>query len=92
MDLLASQPVEQFQNVEGASKLLSEIEKFIASNQGLNMGKINKLNALSKKLNNPDIDNKVKEALKRTEEISEMFEKRESRYVNDLHFIPRPDS
>ena len=81
VDLLASQSLDEIQHSEGASKALEQIEKFIANGDGLSMGKINRLNSLSKKLDSKDIDQKVKEALKRTEEISEMFEKRENRLV-----------
>ncbi len=79
MELLASQPVEEFQNVDGAGKLLKEIEKFIESDQGLNMGKINKVKQMVKKLGNSDIDEMINDALKRTEDLTERIEKRENR-------------
>ena len=79
VDLLASQSLDEIQHAEGAVKALEQIERFIANGEGLSMGKINRLNKLSSKLSNSDIDVKVKEALGRTEEITEMFEKRENR-------------
>ena len=65
--------------MDGANKAIKEIDDFIKNAKGLNMGKINKLNASSKKLNNSTIDEKVKEALQRIEEVKEMFNKRENR-------------
>lgn len=41
---------------------------------------MNQLDSLCKKLKNPMIDEKVKQALKRIEEVKGMLEKREARY------------
>eukprot|EP00795_Rhopilema_esculentum_P016729 gene16729-8182_t len=86
VDLLASQSLDEIQHAEGAVKALEQIERFIANGEGLSMGKINRLNKLSSKLSYSDIDVKVKEALARTEEITEMFEKRE----NSLKKLSKP--
>ena len=80
MDLLASQPVENFSSEVGAKKCLQEIDNFMQNGQGgINMKKMNQLNTLCKKLQKPSIDAMVKEALERIENVKSMLEKRETR-------------
>lgn len=81
LDLLASQSLDEIQLSEGASKALEQIERFVSNGEGLSFGKINKLNRLSRELDNRVIDGKVKDAMTRTEEITELLDKRENRYV-----------
>ena len=79
MDLLASQPVENFSSEVGAKKCLQEIDDFMKNGQGINMKKMNQLDTLCKRLQKPSIDAKVKEALERIENVKIMLEKRETR-------------
>ena len=81
LDMLASLPLDEIRSSEGASKVLEQIERFISNGDGLSIGKANKLDRLSKKLNNQEINERVKCALERTREISEMLEKKEHRLV-----------
>ena len=82
--MLASQSLDEIQSVDGASKALEQIEHFISNKEGLSIGKANKLDRLSTKLNNHEIKEKVGSALARTKEITEMLEKRENRLVRSL--------
>ena len=87
LDMLASQSLDEIQSSDGASKALEQIERFISSGDGLSIGKTNKLNRLAKKLDNQELNERVKNALERTREISEMLEKRENRWVRVLTVI-----
>ncbi|XP_057302038.1 guanine nucleotide exchange factor DBS-like [Hydractinia symbiolongicarpus] len=78
VDLLAAQPAEAFGTEEGAKTCLQELDKFMKNGKGINMKKMNQLDSLCKKLKNPMIDEKVKQALKRIEEVKGMLEKREA--------------
>jgi len=86
LDMLASQSLDEIQSSDGASKALEQIERFISSGDGLSIGKTNKLNRLAKKLDNQELNERVKNALERTREISEMLEKRE----NSLQKLSKP--
>ena len=79
VELLASQPMEDFNNEEGAKRCLQDIDKFMKSKSGISMKKIRQLNDLCQTLGNPSIDERVSQALKRVEEVTEMLEKRETR-------------
>lgn len=79
--MLASQSLDEIQSTDGASKALEQLERFISNKEGLSIGKANKLDKLSTKLNNHEIKEKVRNALARTKEITEMLEKRENRLV-----------
>ena len=79
--MLASQSLDGIQYADGAAIALEQIERFISNGNGLSVGKASKLDQLSTKLDNPDIKEKVRNALAGTKEITEMLEKRESRLV-----------
>lgn len=78
VDLLAAQPVESFNTEVGAKICLNEIDNFIKNGQGINMKKMNQLDTLCKKLEQPSINAKVEEALKRINDVKSMLEKREA--------------
>ena len=87
-DMLASQPVD-VTTVERAKKCLQEIEDFIKNNaKGINMKKMNQITSLCKKLENPEVDESVNEALARIEKVKEMFAKREASLSQ---MITKPD-
>ena len=79
VDLLASQPVDRFQSSEGAEKALEEIDNFLKTPQGINLGKLNKMEKTSKELQNKFLAYRVKDTLKRIGEVNEMMRKREGR-------------
>lgn len=78
VELLASQPMEDFNNEEGAKSCLQDIDKFMKSKSGISMKRIRQLNELCRTLGNASIDERVSQALKRIEEVTEMLEKRET--------------
>jgi len=82
VELLASQPVEAFNAEEGAKECLKEIENFMKNKSGISMKKLRQLNELCKKLENKAIDERVALALKKIEEVTEMLEKRETRFTS----------
>ena len=79
VDLLASQPIDRFQSSEGAEKALEEIDNFLKNPQGIKLGKLNKMEKMTKELTNKFLAYKVKDCLKRIGEVNDMMAKRENR-------------
>ena len=79
MDLLALQPIDRFQSSEGAEKALEEIDNFLKSPQGMNMGKVKKMTPMSNALGNKTLTSKVKDSMKRISEVNDIMAKREAR-------------
>lgn len=79
MDILASQPLDRFQSSEGAEKALKEIDEFLKKPQGVNLGKLNRMEKTAKELGDEHLLEQVKISLKRISEVTEMMSNRESR-------------
>lgn len=71
--------MEAFNSEEGAKRCLGEIDNFMKNRSGISMKKVHQLHVLSKKLDNPTVDEKVAASLARIEEVKTMLQKRETR-------------
>ncbi|XP_066915700.1 guanine nucleotide exchange factor DBS-like [Clytia hemisphaerica] len=78
VELLASQPVEAFNQEEAAKKCYEDIQNFMKNKSGISMNRIRKLKELCQKLGNPSIDERCENSFKRIQEVTEMLEKREA--------------
>ena len=78
---MASQPLDRFQSAEGAEKALKEIDEFLKKPQGVNLGKLNRMEKTAKELGDESLLEQVRMALKRISEVTEMMSNREARFV-----------
>ena len=78
---MASQPLDRFQSSEGAEKALKEIDEFLKKPQGVNLGKLNRMEKTTKELGDEHLQEQAKVALKRISEVTEMLSNREARLV-----------
>ena len=85
VDILASQPLDRFQSVEGAEKALKEIDEFLKKPQGVNLGKLNRMEKTTKELGDDELLEQVRTALKRISEVTDMMSNREARFVLDIN-------
>lgn len=74
--LLASQAVDKCQSQEGAESALSDIESFRESAQKNQLMELRNLHNQHEVVLSPDLRAAVLKALKRLEDVQEMFEKR----------------
>lgn len=74
--LLASQAVDKCQSQEGAESALSDIESFRESAQKNQLMELRNLHNQHEVVLSPDLRATVLKALKRLEDVQEMFEKR----------------
>ena len=81
VDILASQPLERFQSADGAEKALKEIDEFLKKPQGVNLGKLNRMEKTAKELGDEALLEQVKTTLTRISEVTEMMSNREARLV-----------
>lgn len=93
VDILASQPLDRFQSAEGAEKALKEIDEFLKKPQGVNLGKLSRMEKTAKELGDENLLEQVRMALKRISEVTEMMSNREARcvwtvYVIHVTYIP----
>ena len=84
VDILASQPLDRFQSAEGAEKALKEIDEFLKKPQGVNLGKLNRMEKTTKELGDEGLLEQVRMALKRISEVTDMMSKREARFVVEI--------
>lgn len=75
--LLASQAVDKCQSQEGAELALSDIESFQESAQKNKLTELRNLHNQHEVVLSPDLRAAVVKALKRLEDVQEMFEKRQ---------------
>ncbi|XP_028402827.1 guanine nucleotide exchange factor DBS-like [Dendronephthya gigantea] len=80
VDILASQPLDRFQSTEGAEKALKEIDEFLKKPQGVNLGKLNRMEKTAKELGDEVLLEQVRMALKRISEVTEMMSNREASF------------
>lgn len=80
VDILASQPLDRFQSSEGADKALKEIDEFLKNPQGVNLGKLNRMEKTTKELGDENLQDQAKMVLKRISEVTEMMSNREASF------------
>ncbi|CAG13636.1 unnamed protein product, partial [Tetraodon nigroviridis] len=98
--LLASQAVDKCQSQEGAESALADIERFLESAEKNQLNELRNLHNLYEVVLSEEVKASVLKALKRLEDVQEMFQKRhvslkrlsakQTRPVQ--HVAPRPES
>ena len=81
VDILASQPLDRFQSAEGAEKALKEIDEFLKKPQGVNLGKLNRMEKTAKEVGDEGLLEQVRMTLARISEVTDMMSNREARFV-----------
>lgn len=77
--------MDRFQSAEGAEKALKEIDEFLKKPQGVNLGKLNRMEKTAKELGDENLLEQVRMALKRISEVTEMMSNREARCVCKIY-------
>ncbi|CAB4014328.1 guanine nucleotide exchange factor DBS-like isoform X1, partial [Paramuricea clavata] len=80
VDILASQPLDRFQSAEGAEKALKEIDEFLKKPQGVNLGKLNRMEKTAKELGDEGLLEQVRMTLARISEVTDMMSNREASF------------